>query len=201
MQRGDGVFCIVTQGVTQCQHPYRHAVLHHHHHGLPGLFQRLDLLAQPGRRKRIRGNDQDVIPFNVGFNPGPDQRPLCGGGRDVQPTRLRLADYRLCQRVGGALFDGSGQGEQRIFTDLLRINARDLRFTHRQRTGFIEGDMLYLAQLLQRRTAFNQRSTTRRGRQAGGNGRRRGDHQRARATNQQQRQTFINPALPGCAHE
>ena len=61
--------------------------------------------------------------------------------------------------------------------------------------------MLNLAQLLQRRTAFNQRPATCRCRQTGGDRRWRGDHQRARAANQQQGQTFINPALPERAKE
>ena len=38
VQRVDGVFRIVTQGVAQRQHAHRHTVLHHGNNRLPGLL-------------------------------------------------------------------------------------------------------------------------------------------------------------------
>ena len=55
-----------------------------------------------------------------------------------------------------------------------------------------------LAQLLQRRTAFNQRTAPRGSRQPGRNGRRGRDHQCAWAADQQQRQAAIDPVSHGC---
>lgn len=59
--------------------------------------------------------------------------------------------------MGGALLHGSGQRQQGVFTDVLRIHAGHLRLADGQRAGFIEGDVLDLTQLLQRRAALNQR--------------------------------------------
>ena len=124
-----------------------------------------------------------------------------GCRRDSQPAPLRFTHYRLRQRVSGALLNGGGHYQQFVFADVLRIDAGDLRLANRQRAGFIEGDMLNLAQLFQRRAALNQRPATCRCRQPRGNRRGRRDHQRARAANQQQGQPFINPALPRRAEE
>ncbi|KEP73215.1 hypothetical protein HR12_16480 [Microbacterium sp. SUBG005] len=67
--------------------------------------------------------------------------------------------------MGGTLLHGSGQRQQGVFTDVLRIHAGYLRLADGQRAGFIEGDVLNLAQLLQRRAALNQRPATCRRRQ------------------------------------
>ena len=103
--------------------------------------------------------------------------------------------------MGGTLLHGSGQRQQGVFTDVLRIHAGHLRPADGQRAGFIEGDVLDLTQLFQRRAALNQRPATCRRRQPGGNRRRGGDHQRTRTADQQQRQPFVNPALPRRAEE
>ena len=136
-------------------------------------------------RRLARRDNQYLFTVNGGLNPGAYQRPLSGCRWDIQPARLRFSHNRQRQRVSGTLLNGGGQDQQFVFTDFLRIHTGDLRLADGQRTGFIEGDMLDLAQLLQRRAALNQRPATCRSRQPGGNGRRCGNHQRARAADQQ----------------
>ena len=38
MQRRYGFLRVITQGIAQRQHPFRHAVLHNNHDSLPGLL-------------------------------------------------------------------------------------------------------------------------------------------------------------------
>ncbi len=201
MQGANGLFRVITQGITQGDQTFCLAVLDHHHYRLPGLLQSSDLRYKVRSREFICRANEHLAARDFSFDPRAHQRPLAGSRRNSQPAGLRFTHNRLRQRVGGTLLYRGGERQQILLANLVRINARHLRLAHRQGAGLVERHLLHLRQLLQCGTALNQRPTACGGRQSGGDGRRGGDHQRTRAANQQQGQPFVDPALPGRAEQ
>ena len=102
------------------------------------------------------GADQDAAAVDFGFDTRARQRPLAAGKRNAQLTPLRFTDDSLRQRVAGALLHRRRQRQQRVVVNFGRGNNRShLRLADGQGAGFIERHLPHLAQLFQRRAAFD----------------------------------------------
>ena len=147
---------VVAQGIAQRQNAEQRLAAHHQHYRLPGAFQLLDLRLMLCRGGFAGGADQDAAAVDFGFDTRARQRPLAAGKRNAQLTPLRFTDDSLRQRVAGALLHCRRQRQQRVVVNFGRGNNRShLRLADGQGAGFIERHLAHLAQLLQRRAAFD----------------------------------------------
>ena len=147
---------VVAQGIAQRQNAEQRLAAHHQHYRLPGAFQLLDLRLMLCRGGFAGCADQDAAAVDFGFDTRARQRPLAAGKRNAQLTPLRFTDDSLRQRVAGALLHCRRQRQQRVVVNFGRGNNRShLRLADGQGAGFIERHLAHLAQLLQRRAAFD----------------------------------------------